>query len=77
MTLWEWLASWFQEEKEEARCDHRKNYVEHRSLSADGTPLLHFMCNDCGAEDQGQVDSHPRGWAGLTKCTDGVRISVL
>jgi hypothetical protein len=59
------------DEQEAGRCEHRANWIEHRWLSDDGTPMRRFRCQDCGAVDHGHVHADGAGWSGTTVCVAG------
>lgn len=47
-------------------CQHLR-YREDRWLSADGTPMVHFQCKDCGYSSGGHVHGDSDNWAGTTE----------
>lgn len=47
-----WLLDLF---KEKEPCKHNKNNRENKFRLPDGTPMVDFVCFDCGYEDRGHV----------------------
>lgn len=46
-------------------CKHDQNYVVHRWLAHDGTPMQSFHCSDCDLSDIGHVHADADDWEPL------------
>jgi hypothetical protein len=60
------LRQWNKKAKEQAKkrktCKHNQNYSNEQYKDFEGTPMIRFVCHDCGMGDRGHVHGDPNSW---------------
>jgi hypothetical protein len=74
------VRQWNKEAKGKAKkretCRHNRNYSNEQYKDFEGTPMIRFICFDCGFGDRGHVHADPNSWEEFREeVRSGVQIS--
>jgi len=53
-------------------CKHKLNYILNQWVAKDDTPMISFVCLDCGYKDYGHVYGDSENWEKYIECKNGI-----